>query len=57
MKELEKDLKQDRPAAAFCGVNVSTEQVWPHATRRARILHVDLRGLRAALAAHATARA
>jgi len=27
MKELEKEVRQDRPAAAFCGVNVSTSRL------------------------------
>lgn len=51
MKELQKGGRQDRPAAAFCGVGSRG----PVAPRPREFFTVDLRGLRAGLSARAAA--
>lgn len=55
MKKLEKDGRQDRPAAAFCGVASRADAVPPPRASTREFFTVDLRGLRAALSTRAAA--
>jgi hypothetical protein len=53
--EVRKSGRQDRPAAAFCGVGSSPSAALPSHPSPREFFTVDLRGLRAALTAHAAA--
>jgi hypothetical protein len=54
MKKVGKERWQDRPPAAFCGVSSSPDASRPMPPVARQYFTVDLRGLRAALAARAT---